>query len=123
MNEQELEQEYIDEDMGEDYDEGYDGDEQYERMRDDECDKLHERIAEMYSDFVLCDTFGYYKGRAEKFVEHTIQNLLELTKTKIAVRGEMIDVTKIEKEKQSTLDFSKEQIDKAVQEGLVERSK
>lgn len=66
------------EDLNEYFD---DADEQYERMRDDDSDTLHERARELLNNL---SKLGYYKGNnKEKLVRHLIEAILNETKLKI----------------------------------------
>lgn len=114
----------LEEEFDEFPDEFYDADEQYERWRDNWGDKLTEVLTDTLNMFVNCKDRGYYKGCKEKFVEHTIQTLLDLTDTHIVMSGKLISVRANEKVSQNTLQgFSKEQIEKAVENGLLQKEK
>jgi hypothetical protein len=50
----------------------FDADMAYERWRDDQSEALDESLRELWHRFVKGEHRGYYNGRTDKFVEHSI---------------------------------------------------
>jgi hypothetical protein len=72
----------------------------YDIYREKWSNALEIALIQVYNDFVKPATHGYYSGRPEKFLEHSVQVLKEQTKCKLQANDDniiaCIETTKIE---------------------------
>lgn len=64
---------------------------EYDRWRDDECDKLWDATKELYDKFVNSPKHGYFQDAPERFVEHVISHLQHFSNCELHVTGLGVD--------------------------------
>lgn len=84
--------EIINDDLADRFD--YDADMAYETWRDDWSMSLMSNIVELKKDFVD-NKKSYYHDSDERFVEHTIEELLRVFNCNIVANGQNVVVTKV----------------------------
>ena len=73
-----------------------DPDYEYEKYRDEWCDRLYDALKQVYNDFVLPKKHGYYAQMPEKFLEHAIGSLQDITGCEANIREHNIIVKREE---------------------------
>ena len=66
-----------------------DNDDDYDKYREYWSEKLEEVLRDTIKMFVETDK-GYYKGNVERFVQHTIATLEQLTGTRVSIIDGMV---------------------------------
>lgn len=88
-----------------------DPDYEYEKYRDDWGDRLYDALKQTYTEFVLPKKHGYYKDMPEKFLEHSISILKDLTDCELTAFEHDVRACKREPKKVEFVESFKEATD------------